>query len=175
MTQHEPRRPESERFAALPRHGTRRHRAHDAANIRAELEGILRRTDLVAATVRADFTDGAASYDVASMAVIRLAALLERSEFAPWARLLSDEEQAAIRATRNIAAHAGYTGMNDDLFWVAVTVRVPDVVRRLLTYDALAPDLEPGASAASVREVGPGVTSAGAPRGRGDQPRRRRD
>lgn len=66
------------------------------------------------------------------MVVIRLAALLERPEFAVRAELLSTDEITAIKATRNIAAHAGYVGMNDDLFWAAVTIRIPEIVARLL-------------------------------------------
>ncbi|PCC44110.1 toxin-antitoxin system, antitoxin component domain protein [Brevibacterium aurantiacum] len=66
------------------------------------------------------------------MVIIRLASLTERSEFSPWAELLSSQEIAAIRATRNIAAHAGYAVMNDELFWEAVTVSVPEIVERLL-------------------------------------------
>ncbi|NHN44929.1 toxin-antitoxin system, antitoxin component domain protein [Chryseoglobus frigidaquae] len=66
------------------------------------------------------------------MVVIRLAALLERSEFAPFAQSLTEDEITAIKATRNIAAHAGYVGINDDLFWVAVTARIPAIIERLL-------------------------------------------
>ena len=66
------------------------------------------------------------------MVIVRLAAPLERPEFAASARLLTAEEAAAIRVTRNIAAHAGYDGMNDDLLWIAVTARVPAIIHRLL-------------------------------------------
>lgn len=38
----------------------------------------------------------------------------------------------AIRTTRDIASHAGNEGMNDDLFWAAVTSRVPAIIQRLL-------------------------------------------
>lgn len=66
------------------------------------------------------------------MVIIRLASLTERSDFAPWAELLTPREIAAIRATRNIAAHAGYAVMDDDIFWRAVTFTVPEIVERLL-------------------------------------------
>lgn len=66
------------------------------------------------------------------MVIIRLAALLERPEFSEHTQLLSSEEFAAIRTTRNIAAHAVYGSMNDDLFWAAVTIRVPTIIERLL-------------------------------------------
>ncbi|MDO5618096.1 hypothetical protein [Kocuria sp.] len=67
------------------------------------------------------------------MAIIRLASLLERPEFERLAQSLEDHEVAAIRTTRNIAAHGGYTGMNDDLFWAAVTARLPPIIQRLLS------------------------------------------
>lgn len=66
------------------------------------------------------------------MVIIRLASLTERSEFALWTEALTEEEIAAIRTTRNIAAHAGYAVMKDELFWEAVTELVPEIVERLL-------------------------------------------
>lgn len=67
------------------------------------------------------------------MVIIRLASLTERPEFSPWADVLTQKEIVAIRAARNIAAHAGYAAMNDDLFWSAVTVTVPEMIERLLS------------------------------------------
>lgn len=120
------------RFEPRPRRTAERRTANDAENLRGELVRILRRTATVAASRHEDFTEGSLDYDVASMAIIRLAALLERPEFSASALLLTAEETAAIRTTRNIAAHAGYDGMNDDLFWIAVTSRIPAIIRRLL-------------------------------------------
>lgn len=105
------------------------------AKLRDELAAILQRTEYVKVCGRDQFTDGDPAYDVASMALIRFASLLERTEFASFTRDLTPEEIAAIKATRNIAAHAGYRGMNDDLFWTAITVRVPAILRRLLRTD----------------------------------------
>lgn len=51
---------------------------------------------------------------------------------APLVEVLTAEEVAAIRTTRNIAAHSGYKSMNDDLFWLAVTERIPDILGRLM-------------------------------------------
>lgn len=120
------------RFEPRPRSdGAHRDRT-DRQNIRAELQRILRRCESVVVGGRETFSEGSAHYDVASMVVIRLAALLERPEFAPFARSLTEEEITAIKATRNIAAHAGYVGMNDDLFFAAVTTRVPAILIRLL-------------------------------------------
>lgn len=99
-----------------------------------ELVSIEARTALVASTQRSEFRDGTAAYDAASMAMIRLAALLERQEMTETAgAALSPDELAAIRTTSNIAAHAGYRNMNDDLLWLAVTERVPDILERLLS------------------------------------------
>lgn len=120
------------RFRPQPRRESERRAANDAHNHRNELLRILRRTEIVAGSNRESFSEGSPNYDVASMVIIRLAALLERPEFADSARLLTADETAAIRTTRNIAAHAGYDGMNDDLFWTAVTNRVPAIIHRLI-------------------------------------------
>lgn len=119
-------------FTPAPRRRAQSRTANDQQNLRDELVRLRRRCDLVAASERAEFTEGAVQYDVASMIVIRLAALFDRSEAAALAALLTDDERIAIRATRNIAAHAGYAGMNDDLFWTAVTTRIPTLIDRLL-------------------------------------------
>ena len=120
------------RFEPRPRSESERRTSTDPQNIRDELQRILQRCESVVAGGREAFADGTVHYDVASMVVIRLAALLERPEFAPFSSSLTAEEITAIKATRNIAAHAGYVGMNDDLFWSAVTVRIPTLVERLL-------------------------------------------
>ncbi len=120
------------RFEPRPRSDTNRRARTDAQNIRDELERILHRCESVTVEGRESFSEGAPHYDVASMVVIRLAALLERPEFAAREETLSAEEITAIKATRNIAAHAGYVGMNDDLFWAAVTIRIPEIARRLI-------------------------------------------
>ncbi len=127
---------DARRFEPQPRSDTDRRARTDAQNIRDELQRILHRCESVSAEGRESFSEGAPHYDVASMVVIRLAALLERSEFADLAERLTADEVTAIKATRNIAAHAGYVGMNDDLFWAAVTVRIPKIVARLLAEDS---------------------------------------
>ena len=128
MTEEQP----TGRFQPLPRRDSDGRSVIAAENVRAELRRILRRSELVVESGRETFAEGAAHYDVASMVVIRLAAVLERPEFAASAGLLSFDEITAIKATRNLAAHAGYIGMNDELFWAAVTVRIPEIIRRLL-------------------------------------------
>jgi hypothetical protein len=125
-------RGDARRFEPRPRSDTDRRASTDAENIRNELQRILHRCESVIEAGRESFAEGAPHYDVASMVVIRLAALLERPEFANLAERLTPDEITAIKATRNIASHAGYVGMNDDLFWAAVTVRIPEIVTRLL-------------------------------------------
>ena len=106
-------------------------RRHDRENLDAELALIRDRIDVVIAHGREEFYDGAQAYDVACMVIIRLAALLERPEFEPHMEAVTRQERLAIRTTRNIAAHTGYRSMNDDLFWRAVTQRVPAILDRL--------------------------------------------
>lgn len=63
----------------------------------------------------------------------------QRARFTPRARQnasrLHDREnldaKRAIRTTRNIAAHAGYRSMDDSLFRVAITRRVPEILDRI--------------------------------------------
>ncbi|GAA1808177.1 HepT-like ribonuclease domain-containing protein [Agromyces neolithicus] len=105
---------------------------HDDRNVRDELERVLRRLDAVAASARNEFVDGSSSYDAASMAVIRMAALLEDSATSKLADRLTEDEVRGIRTMRNIAAHGGYVGMDDDVLWRAVTVQLPQLVRGLL-------------------------------------------
>lgn len=110
------------RFKPRPRQRSEQPSPTDTQNLRDELLRIQERTIALKASDRATFTEGSATYDIASMAIIRLASLVERPEFAQVSELLTSDEVAAIRTTRNIAAHAGYVGMNDDLFWAAVTL-----------------------------------------------------
>ena len=106
-------RGDARRFEPRPRSDTDRRASTDAENIRNELQRILHRCESVIEAGRESFAEGAPHYDVASMVVIRLAALLERPEFANLAERLTPDEITAIKATRNIASHAGYVGMND--------------------------------------------------------------
>ncbi|WP_243896536.1 hypothetical protein [Actinomyces bowdenii] len=80
---------------------------------------------------RQGFHDGGQTYDMACMVVIRLAALMERAELEPCLAVLTREERLAIRTTRNIVAHARYRSMNDDVFWLATTTRIPEMLARI--------------------------------------------
>lgn len=104
---------------------------HDGANLATEI-GLLRaRIATVRERGREAFQDGTENYDVACMVIIRLAGLLEREDLATYLTAVTEEERRAIRTTRNIAAHAGYRAMNDGLFWLAVTERVPEILDRI--------------------------------------------
>ncbi len=74
---------------------------------------------------RSAFRRTSPSYASGLMAIIRAAALFETDEFAPFVADTPAEVVTALRTMRNIASHAGYRAMNDDLFWVTLTVELP--------------------------------------------------
>lgn len=74
---------------------------------------------------RSAFRRTSPSYASGSMAIIRAAALFETDEFVPFVTDTPAEVATALRTMRNIASHAGYRAMNDDLFWVTLTVELP--------------------------------------------------
>ncbi len=71
-------------------------------------------------------------YGLAVFAVIRLQSILEDRRFADYLQDVSGLERSAIRTTRDIAAHAGYSGTRDVEFWISVTERIPEVIGRIL-------------------------------------------
>lgn len=99
--------------------------------IRQELAKIMQRVGAVAGPGRHNFADGLETHDVASMAVIRLAAVIERGDFPASKPLLTVEEATEIAAAREIAMHGGADAMDDDLLWIVVTQRIPAIVCRL--------------------------------------------
>lgn len=121
----------SQGFTPRPRRapGQPHGHSHDGANLSTEI-GLLRaRIVTVRQRGREAFQDGSETYDVACMVIIRLAALLEREDLAPYLTAVTEEERRAIRTTRNIAAHAGYRA--DGLFRQAVTECVPEILDRI--------------------------------------------
>ncbi|MDO5065002.1 MAG: toxin-antitoxin system, antitoxin component domain protein [Actinomyces bowdenii] len=56
---------------------------------------------------------------------------MERTELEPRLAVLTREERLAIRTTRTIVAHAGYRSMNDDVFRLAITRRIPEMLARI--------------------------------------------
>jgi hypothetical protein len=119
-------------FRPSPR-SPRRDTARDTTELfDAELEKIRDRLRSVEAAGRGHFRDGSDSYDHASIAVVRLAALLEGGgPFASHFASLDDEARRGIVTTRNIISHSGYARMDDDVFWRTVTVDIPDVLRAI--------------------------------------------
>ena len=117
---------ETPSFTPRPRAARRHAPNFDAENFLRELDVITHRIERVA-TVPAE----AFSADSACMVIIRLAAFLEREEYASYMDALSSSEKRALRTTRNIAAHSGYQSMDDQLLWTAVTRNVPDMIVRL--------------------------------------------
>jgi len=97
----------------------------------AALTRIEERLDRVAKSERDDFHDGTASYDAASLAVIRLHALREASEYAVVFDVLEADESKGLSHMRNIASHTGYQSMDDDLLWDAATRLLPELLPRL--------------------------------------------
>lgn len=109
--------------------------ARDAAAFAQELDLIDSRVLRVIEAGRADFFDGSASYDAASMAIVRLRALLDVKRFETFLGALTEDERRAINATRVVTAHAHYAVMDDEEFWSTVTRDVPDVLARLRARD----------------------------------------
>lgn len=96
-----------------------------------ELARIEARIRKVRAGGRENFRDGEEHYDIASMAIVRLAALFEEKGYAEFLNKVAGEEAAGIAATRNFAAHSGYRRMNDNLFWESVTVHAPAFIAKV--------------------------------------------
>lgn len=104
----------------------------DLDAFREELDAIGHRIDKVVARGRAAFRRDSDSYDNASIALIRLAALFEDDDrFLPLLSPVTDEERRGIVTTRNIVSHRGYRTMDAGRFWSTITTDVPDLLRRI--------------------------------------------
>jgi hypothetical protein len=124
------------RARGVPRHATDRQlddakAVRDATDFAQELDLIESRVRRVLDAGRADFIDGSPSYDAASMAIIRLGALVDARRFERFLAALTEAERRAINATSVVTAHAHVALMADEEFWHTVTRDVPDVVSRL--------------------------------------------
>ncbi|ASK65552.1 antitoxin [Brachybacterium avium] len=101
-------------------------------SLRDELVKIERRLEVVIHQGREAFTEGSGSYDRATVAVLRLAALFEdSSRFAPYLTVVTLDERRGIVTTRNIASHSGCGALNTEIFWRTVTERLPEVIARI--------------------------------------------
>ncbi|GAA1300917.1 antitoxin [Brachybacterium tyrofermentans] len=97
-----------------------------------ELSRIQRRVDAVIAQGRDAFVEGSESYDRATVAVLRLAALFEEEKrFSEFLSVVTAEERRGITTTRDIAAHRGYGAMNAAVSWRTVTELLPDLLARI--------------------------------------------
>ena len=123
--------PGSGTFGRVPRRDSSARSERDRLKFTAELAKIAERLERVRQSDRSEFQDGSPTYDSASIAVVRLAALLERSEFSHARSVLTDEESRGMQTIGNIISHGGYADMNDDVFWKTTTSYLPDLVRRL--------------------------------------------
>lgn len=122
---------EAASFTPRPRVAQRHAPSFDVDNFLSELDAITHRVERVAALPTEGFSTDCPEYDSACMVIIRLAAFLEREEYASYMDVLTSSERRALRTTRNIAAHSGYQSMDDRLLWMAVTRNVPDMIARL--------------------------------------------
>lgn len=121
------------RWQVRPRNTSTDEGAPSAAEVLLdELSRIELRVDDVIAQGRDDFAEGTESYDRATVAILRLAALFEDEQrFAEFLTVATSDERRGIATTRNIAAHSGYGAMNTEVFWRTVTARVPDLLTRI--------------------------------------------
>lgn len=118
-------------FTPRPRTARRCSPNFDAENFLRKLDVIVQRVKRVTVVPVETFSADCLEYDSACMVIIRLAAFLEREEYASYMDALTSPEKRALRTTRNIAAHSGYQSMDDQLLWTAVTRNVPDMIARL--------------------------------------------
>lgn len=119
---------EARESSGRPRHSRIFRSLQRSHAIRYELAKIMKRVGAVAGPGRHSFADGLETHDIASMAVIRLASVIERGDFAA---LLTVEEAAELAVVQKIAMDGGADAMDDDLLWIVVTQRIPAIVCRL--------------------------------------------
>ncbi|MGO2559309.1 antitoxin [Brachybacterium sp.] len=125
---------DASRWSVRPRTAAPAQDAPTAAqSLRDELVKIERRIEDVICQGREAFTEGSDSYDRATVAVLRLAALFEdpSRHHAPHLTVVTLGERRGIVATRNIASHSGCGAMNTEIFWRTVTERLPEVIARI--------------------------------------------
>ncbi|WP_166844080.1 antitoxin [Isoptericola sp. BMS4] len=104
----------------------------------AELDKIERRLQHVEMRGRDSFAEGSESFDRATVAVLRLAALFEDEKtFAPLLESATEVERRGIAHTRNIAAHVGYATMDEDTFWVTATQHMPAFIAKVRAANSL--------------------------------------
>lgn len=129
--------PEPDRQNTLSRSSSRRekdasaHTRRDLDNFQTAIDRIEARLERIRASERDGFHDGTASYDAATVAVIRIHALREVPEYQPVFAALTEKESLGLGTIRNLAAHAGYELMDDAILWDVATRRLPALLPRL--------------------------------------------
>src|SRR5699024_2118022 len=106
-----------------------RPRPSDKANFLDSLDEIAHAISLAAPPGTQQIHRGSLEYYAASMAIIRLAALVEEDAYESFLTAATTTERRAIATMRNIAA--GYREMNDSLLCQTLTTGLPELLDRL--------------------------------------------
>lgn len=99
---------ESVPFAPRPRAARRHAPSFDVDNFLRELDVIALHIERVAATRVEAFNADDSEHDSTCIAIIRLAALLEREEYAFYINTPCSSETHTLQTQHKIAAHAGH-------------------------------------------------------------------
>lgn len=99
---------ESVPFVPRPRAARRHAPSFDVDNFLHELNVITHRVERVAAVPVEAFSADDSEHDSTCIAIIRLAALLEREEYAFYINTPCSSETHTLRTQHKIAAHAGH-------------------------------------------------------------------
>lgn len=103
-----------------------------------ELAKISSRIQRTTADGRGAFFEGSDSYDRAIVAIVRLAALFdEGTRYGELLAVATPRERIGIAHMRNIAAHQGYAAMDEEQFWLTVTVDMPAFIAKLRAANGL--------------------------------------
>lgn len=103
---------EAASFTPRPRVARRHAPSFDVDNFLSELDVITHRVERVAALPAEGFSADCPEYDSACMVIIRLAAFLEREEYASYMDVLTSSERRALRhlaTSRRIRAIRAWT------------------------------------------------------------------
>lgn len=137
MSEQSPSR--SHRFIAKPRASTSPidKPDHQLANFIDSLDDIESYLLLAVAGGRQAFVRRSGAYASGSMAITRAAALFEVPGFERFLSGVDESTALAIATTRNIADHSGYRAIDDDRFWLTLTVHLPEFVNGLRSVNGL--------------------------------------
>jgi hypothetical protein len=127
------------RFAAKPRaaQGPSDGVDHQRENFRDSLDDIESYLLLAVSGGRAAFVRRSGAYAAGSVAITRTAALFEVAGFARLLAGVDESTALAIATTRNIADHSGYRAMDDERFWLTLTVHLPLLLQEVKAANGL--------------------------------------